>query len=367
MRNDGPNCTETTEVGSKLRVLFFSRGRGRGHAIPDIAIVDELPPNVDVEFVSYSTGAQVFRDYGREVIDLGFSDSNPFLGTLIRAVSVIAVKRPMAIISHEEFSVLPAASIAGIPIVFLTDWFPRPDHALAESLLYADSIIVMGEKGIFPKPPSIRVDPLYVDPVVRKMRYTLCDRYRARAELAIPEETLVVSVIPGAWAHERRAPMTDLILRAFDELGDKRRKRLIWVAGVDQESICQRVGGRPDVSVVGECPQIEMVMVVSDVAITKGNRGTILDLSSLGVPSISLSNGANPIDEILVARIRSNVALNVNAVDPGTLSTLIWDLACIRANERERPLELHRVGGETAARVLNQELSRLLVRPTIMR
>jgi hypothetical protein len=45
---------------SPVDVLFFARGRGRGHAVPDTAIVDELlqlSPDLNVCFASYATGA----------------------------------------------------------------------------------------------------------------------------------------------------------------------------------------------------------------------------------------------------------------------------------------------------------------------
>ena len=45
---------------AEISTLFFSRGRGRGHAIPDLEIVRELAQITDaitVQFVSYATGA----------------------------------------------------------------------------------------------------------------------------------------------------------------------------------------------------------------------------------------------------------------------------------------------------------------------
>ena len=42
------------------KILFFSRGRGRGHAIPDMQIAKELErqdSEIEIRFVSYGTGA----------------------------------------------------------------------------------------------------------------------------------------------------------------------------------------------------------------------------------------------------------------------------------------------------------------------
>lgn len=44
-----------------MKVLSFSRGRGRGYAIPDVAIREELldvEPSITLRFVSYGTGAE---------------------------------------------------------------------------------------------------------------------------------------------------------------------------------------------------------------------------------------------------------------------------------------------------------------------
>ena len=61
----------------KHKILWFCRGRGRGHAIPDLEIVREVErvePAAQVHFVSYGTGARTLEEFGRSVVDLGLSD-----------------------------------------------------------------------------------------------------------------------------------------------------------------------------------------------------------------------------------------------------------------------------------------------------
>ena len=51
----------------KRGILWFSRGRGRGHAIPDIEIIGALRqqrPDCEVRIVSYGTGARTFESFG---------------------------------------------------------------------------------------------------------------------------------------------------------------------------------------------------------------------------------------------------------------------------------------------------------------
>jgi hypothetical protein len=53
---------------------------------------------------------------------------------------------------------------------------------------------------------------------VRCLAATRADRNGARAALALESDERVVSVIPGAWATEERAPIFDLVVPAFQGL-----------------------------------------------------------------------------------------------------------------------------------------------------
>ena len=123
---------------------FFSRGRGRGHAIPDMAIADQLTrvwPELELHFVSYSTGADTFRRRGLTVIDMSLPEENPFFSTLIRCKALIDEWKPDFIVSHEEFSAMVAASMAGVKSIFLSAWFPPKG-----SVAYGEG--ARGERGI---------------------------------------------------------------------------------------------------------------------------------------------------------------------------------------------------------------------------
>jgi hypothetical protein len=360
--NPLPAVAPNGETGRRIRVLLFSRGRGRGHAVPDIAIAGELPgldDRIEIQFASYATGAETFRRAGRPVIDLGLPEANAYTPTLLLAHKLIAELRPDIVVAHEEFAVLPAARMAGIPSVLLTDWFPPPAQVTAETITYADAIIFMGEPGIFPLPAMVRRPPVFVSPVIRKMQYALSDRPRARAELGIAEAALVVSVIPGAWATEEKAPIAQIVLPAFRLLAPA-EKCLFWLTKTDQPQLQKLAQGDPQVRVLADHPVVEQLMVASDVIITKGNRGTIMDAASLGVPSISLSLGTNPVDEILISKIRSNLAFNARAMDAPTLRRYIEQQAAIPLPERTPPPDLSVQGGAAAAKALIAEINRLL-------
>ncbi len=99
----------------QLDLLFFSRGRGRGHAIADIAIVEELRRrrDVSVRFVSYSTGAATFAAFGHPVIDLELAERASAAEVYPLAADLIRRLRPRAVAAHEEFGVPAAACLSG--------------------------------------------------------------------------------------------------------------------------------------------------------------------------------------------------------------------------------------------------------------
>lgn len=345
----------------RIPVLFFSRGRGRGHAIPDMAIAAEFPgldARLEVQFVSYATGADTFRQSGWPVIDLGLPEANPFVTTMTRAHALIGELRPAVVIAHEEYAVLPAARMAGVPVILVTDWFPSPNQTTGESVACADAIVFIGPPGIFPPPCPLPRPPRQVGPIVRKMRYTLTDRPRARAELGLRDDAFVLAVMPGAWATEEKAPIMPLVLEAFRQWS-AREKFLFWLTKADGAAVARQTAGLPGVKVLVDCACVEQIMVASDVVITKGNRGTILDAASLGVPSLSLSFATNPVDETLVAEIRSNRALRAPATDAALLGECLREMVALPPAQRAPPLGLHLHGGEIAARALVEEIVRL--------
>ena len=282
----------------KRKVLFFSRGRGRGHAIPDIEIVrqlERLRNDVQVRFVSYGTGARTIEEFRLPLIDMGLPELNSYVDTTVLAGKLIAWLAPDLVVSHEEFAALPAAKIFDKPTVLITDWFTDPEKYSMQSLRFADRIIFIDKRGIYAEPPWVKGKVRYVGPVLRKFEYRRRDRARARRELGITKDATVISVLPGSWTEEM-VPIYDVVIAAFDKLRAS-PKHLIWLAGADHELLAAKTAGRGDVTVIERDWQIDRLMVASNLAITKANRKTVVELEYLGIPSISLSPNQNPIDD----------------------------------------------------------------------
>jgi predicted glycosyltransferase len=209
-----------------------------------------------------------------------------------------------------------------VPSIFRTDWFVSDTTILMQPLAYSDSILFLENRGVFDEPSYAGGKVQYMGPLMRKMSYTREDRSRAREELDLSKEGLVIACLPGGWATEARAPIADLMLSAFNQLLQT-DKKLFWIAGCDTDSLIKKTKDRDDVVVMEQLWPIEQLLVASDAVITKGNRGTIMEAAYLGIPSVSLSHGLNSVEEFLVPRIGSNHALRVKGLTPEHLAICI--------------------------------------------
>lgn len=303
------------------RVLFFSRGRGRGHAVPDAAAYDELlkiRKDLDLRFVSYGTGAKTLQAMGLPSIDLGFTDFCPAPLMTAAAGKLIRNLRPEIVISHEEYGVLPAAKIDEVPTLYVTDWFEDADSYSSECLLLADRILFLGSAGKFEEPSWVKNRVRYVGMVVREFAYRRSDRERARRELGLDPDTWLVLTAPGSWS-ETIVPVERLVIDAFDQLPQDTR-RLIWLAGEDAAELATSIGGREDVTIVEFEQRIDRLFVAADVIVTKGSRLTIKEITSLGLPAIALmfrENALNPMDLKYAEETASVELIGVEEADAG--------------------------------------------------
>ncbi len=311
-----------------MGILFFSRGKGRGHAIPDAAIARELlglEPNLDVEFVSYGVGAVTLRELGWRVIDLELPENNPLWDTVVRVTAVLREHRTSLVISHEEFSAVAVSKAFGLPAVFLTDWFVNEDYVYMQALKYADEVVFLDEPGYFDEPSYLHGRICYVGTVFRPLDFQQGDRLRVRSQLGLSADSTVILVAPGgAEMHtEARSSAFGLVFDAF-KLLDVKAKHLLWVAGdCDYSSLSERTRGCEDVSVIKPHLDFTPTMVASDLVITKGNRTPLLECEVLGIPSISVSFGRDPIDDYRIGRIPTNIALRARELNGNVLKDYI--------------------------------------------
>ena len=286
---------------SRPSILFFCRGRGRGHAVPDAVIAREIAerrPDVQLHFVSYGTGARTLEALGFPVIDLGLPDDNSTVATTVLAGRLVGMLRPDLVVAHEEFAALPVARIFGVPAVLITPYFPEAGTYWGESLWHAGRILLLDARGRQKEPAASRGRVAYVGPGLRKFEYHRRDRARARRELGLGDG-LVVAVFPGSWT-EAKAPLLDRVIKAVPT-----QHQLIWLAGEDEALVRESLRGRRALVLQAEW-QIDRLMCAADLAITKCSRNTSRELAALGIRTLSVSYGLNPADEQSMAPLASS-------------------------------------------------------------
>ncbi len=312
----------------KKKILFFSRGRGRGHAIPDAQMADEIlsrRDDIDIQFISYATGATTLIELGYKPFDLELPERNPIYETLILSAQLIGSMTPDLVVSHEEFSAITAARIFSIPTMFITDWFTDAWHPAMQMIKFSDEVVFIDESGVFDEPPELKGKVSYVGPVLPEFDYSRADRTKARQELGIAEDATVVSMLiyPGRRSEEV-APICELLMPAFDALAAP-SKLLLVNTSEDYDAMVERTADRDDVTILNEDPRGALLMAATDVAITKGNRNIVLELAALGIPSVTVTHGLNHIDDVRSAKLDNNITAKAAELDSETLAAHLAD------------------------------------------
>jgi hypothetical protein len=337
----------------KQKLLFFSRGRGRGHAIPDSEIVKELQrlrDDVDVRFVSYGTGARTIKELHYPLIDLGLPDDNPLFDTEILAAKIIGWLHPQLVVAHEEFAVLPAAKIFDRKVLFLTDWFVEDADLRMGMLRFADHVLFLDQKDIYDEPACVQGRIQYIEPLVRDLRYSRQDKERARAELGIPGSAFVIGVFPGS-PPEQREPIVDLVLAAMQYLPPN--ALLQWVGGSDADLMSRLAAAHENLHFCPLHQDIGQYYAACDVAITKATRKTLFELEYLGIPSVSLTHGYNRIDDRRAQSLKNTMLMEVKNSSPRELAALLVSQA---GRESEPSLLQPGVAARKAARCILSHL-----------
>ena len=212
----------------------------------------------------------------------------------------------------------------GVPSIFLSAWLPQQGTIGAESLLLCDSILVLEEPGIFSAPSGASSVLIHTGPIRRAVKFTAQDRAALRRKNDMSPDTFFLVVVPGGGTSESETPILNLVLSAFDSISAE-KKKLAWVSTKDFSVIHEEFLGSTVFNAIKYFDPIEELIAMADIVITKGSRGISHDAQSVGVPSISISFGKNPVDDLLVPRIRNNVSLYARATTPDILKKYILE------------------------------------------
>jgi hypothetical protein len=308
---------------SDEQFVFFSRGMGRGHAIPDNEIARAILlrlQNARIRFVSYGTGAETLRQLGWDVVDLGVPEHVSFPEMLISTIPLLSELSSDIVIAHEEYAPLCVAKAMNRSSLCLTDWFGSEELLEMQSLRCADKVFFLDDAGYYDEPSYLRGRVEYCGYVTGPLSTTPV-KSECRRALDIPVEATTLLCAPGGaqMFSEERTPLFQLALSAYDLL-PMEVKRLIWVCSdVDYNSLRDTVAGRDDIMLMTPHQGFSRTLQACDLLLTKGNRCTLFEGETLGIPSMSVSFGVNPIDDYRVTRMRSHIALRAKGLTAKTL------------------------------------------------
>jgi uncharacterized protein (TIGR00661 family) len=291
----------------------------------DFLILKELKKinnELSILVASYDKGYTYFLGNGFRPFNLGLKqDEELSLKAGFRIWSIIRKFKPDLVVSDEVFIALHITKGLKIPSVLITHWFFETlseNHPMIPAVKKADHVIFVDTAQFHNIPMYYNVHLTFVGPVLREFEYNLRDKEKAKKELGISDENRVILVTPGG-RHSDRSKLLDVSIEAFKELKEKNVK-LILLTGELYDKYFNELSEDNNIIVKDFDWKMDRLMVASDLVICKGTFSTTWELAFLGIPSISIPDINNPIDQIHVNRMnKHNLTLRI---DPRRLNKL---------------------------------------------
>ena len=333
----GKDMTSYTKTKRK-KVLYFSRGRGFGHAIGDIEVIRELKKrdeNLDISIVSYAHGYEAFAKHGfTEIENLYLDYENEFFSPqgLLRTQQLIKSVRPDLIVANEMFNVLPLAREHGLPAVLITHWFFEAVHSkptiLSLFMACANHIIFGDLEDFHEKPPKLKAPVSFVGPIMRKIVVDIQDRNVLKKELGFQKTDKVILVsFGGAFEKvddglEKGKIVLKKIYQAFNQLNIQNLKLILLVGQIYDYATSKF--DNPNVTILRESWDFDKLMAASNIAIVRGSYRTLCELAVIGTPAICIPFlKGNPVDEMHIRNFERLGTLKTLEMEELTLESLM--------------------------------------------
>jgi UDP-N-acetylglucosamine:LPS N-acetylglucosamine transferase len=293
----------------------------------DMLIIEHLKEfntNLNLKVFSYEQGYTYFKKNDFEVGNLDLRLREEFSQkALFKIKSCIDRLKPDFIVADEVFLVLPLAENLGIPSILVTNWFFEAinnKHPLIPVVKKANHIILADKRDFHKIPPNFDIPVSFVGPIIKEFNYEFKDKGKAKKELGINKEDRVILVTPGGRPTERNE-LLEVSIEVFKELTDKNLK-LILLAGELYKEYLERFKNEDKIIVKDFDWEMDRLMVASDIVICKGTFSITWELVYLGVPSISIPDFNNPVDQLHIKKLsehNATVGLNTKKITPSLL------------------------------------------------
>jgi spore coat polysaccharide biosynthesis predicted glycosyltransferase SpsG len=309
------------------KILYLSRGRGFSHAMNDLLILNELKDinnKLSILLASYDKGYVYFLRNRIRPFNLGLKQNEELtMKAGLRIWSLIRKFKPNLVVSDEVFIVFHITKALKIPSILITHWFFETfckKHPMSSAIKKANHVLFVDTPKFHNIPPDYNLDLTFVGPVLREFGYTLKDRKKARRELGINNEIEKVILVTPGGRHRDRSRLLDVSVEAFKGL-DIKNSKLILLAGELYKEYSRKFVDDDRIVIKDFDWEMDRLMVASDLVICKGTFSTTWELAYLGIPSISVPDISNPIDQIHVNRMdKYNLTLRI---DPRKLNKSI--------------------------------------------
>ncbi|MBN1695182.1 hypothetical protein JW879_07275 [candidate division WOR-3 bacterium] len=353
------------------KILYLSRGRGFSHAMYDLLILGELEnmnKDLSILVASYDKGYIYFLNNGIKAFNLELRQEDELsLKAGFRIWSLIRKFKPNLVVADEVFIALHITKALKIPSILITHWFFETfseKHPIIPAVKKANHVIFVDTPEFHSIPFDFGVPLTFVGPVIKEFDYTLKDRNKARDELGIERKDKVILVTTGG-RHKDRNKLLEISIEVFKELQGKNLK-LILLTGDLLEEYKKKFGDDDSIIIKDYDWKMDRLMVASDLVICKGTFMTTWELAYLGVPSISVPDLSNPVDQVHTYRMAEN-DLTIR-IDPRKLNkSVLLEAVKKELNSKVRNAEILKNsrrfmngrGQEEAAEEINYFISRI--------
>jgi UDP-N-acetylglucosamine--N-acetylmuramyl-(pentapeptide) pyrophosphoryl-undecaprenol N-acetylglucosamine transferase len=285
----------------------------------DLLIIRELKKinkNLSILVASYDKGYVYFKGNGFRPFNLGLRQEEELtLKASLRMWTLIRRFRPDLVVSDEVFIALHITKGLKIPSILITHWFFESfyrKHPMIPVVKKANHVLFVDKPEFHTIPFDFNVHLTFVGPVIREFDYTLKDKKRAKYELGIDSKDKVILVTTGG-RYKDRNKLLELSVEVFKELKDNNLK-LILLTGELYEEYSERFKNESKIIIKDYDWQIDRLMVASDIVICKGTFMTMWELAYLGIPSISIPDLDNPVDQVHVNKMdKYNITVKIDS------------------------------------------------------
>lgn len=341
-----------------MKVVFFSRGLGIGHAARDLALASALKSkSVESTFFSYESGLKYFHSMQVPVKDIGFSNTSHAVmdtETLIHSFfedlfeySSLLTKEEGLVIGDEELFLPFTCKILKRPSIFITDWFPNMIQKYKSDALIpmayaafdqADCIVVPDFEDQVTIPEQLKEKTFFCGPFFRGDIQQLREsRLHLRRKHGFDGTFVVVVTVGGS---KLNFPVLEKCIQAYRNLSETEDTRMILITGPD---ISPEELPDTEAEIRQFVPDFMELAVSSDLVITGAGHSTLMELSALGVPCIVIPIAGWVSQEREAARVgkeHAGLVLPRQDVTPEGLAMTVKDLL----NNSEKLKELSENG-----------------------